>query len=180
MIWALEYPKWKDKAGLLFYGALSLTTGGIALACNGGPQIVTGTAIAVASLETARGGARWLLGQTQKSRTINEELNGGQKVNYLASKIFVATYGHIAESLFNKIPIVDHWVEKRPFVTGSLIKLASRSFYLYAMAQANSAIGFAIGCSWVVGDIALACLDKKTQRIWNARHCKTGVANPKP
>ncbi len=144
----------------LFFGGIGLTLGGALLVFAGYP--LTGLSVALASMETARGGLRVL--KTDLSRS-------DRSTPSVASLILV--FGQHALS-FYIVPVdmfcrrfgkLGQFLNDRPFLTGSLIKLPLRLEFIIKNLLRGDMIGACIGLSWMVlGDGALAFNDEKLRR----------------
>jgi hypothetical protein len=148
---------------LLLWGGLWLTSGGLMLVLAGFP--ITGGAVMLASLETARGGLRLLEGTAGTSGQI-------RSIGWLAN-VVLAPYCRTVDALVIRLPQFGGFIEGRPFLTGGLIKLPLRLEFVLRKLLAGDGVGVLVGLLWMVGDVALALNDQQLNG-WLERHFADG------
>ena len=146
-----------ERPSLLFFGGLWLTAGGLMLVFAGFP--LTGGAVMLASLETARGGLSLM-------RTGGG--HGSGRVLAELARILMAPYCRVVTAIVGRFPAVGGFIQERPFLTSSIIKMPLRFEFILRNLLVGDAIGVAIGFSWMLGDGALALNDERLNR-WLAQ-----------
>ncbi len=135
------------RPALLLLGGLWLTLGGLMLVLAGYP--FTGGAVMLASLETARGGLA----------ALQEAAGRGPLAG--AATLLMAPYCRLARLVMQGVPTVGDFVQNRPFLTSTMIKLPLRLEFILRNLAAGDAVGVLIGLSWMLlGDGALALNDQ--------------------
>ncbi|MDH3600028.1 MAG: hypothetical protein OEU26_10370, partial [Candidatus Tectomicrobia bacterium] len=153
---------------LLLYGGIALTIGGLFLMAAG--YIMTGLAVAVASLETARGGLLALQDyideRSKKGASVESFLDHTLQIARLA----LGWYLMPIDYLTSKFQHFGRFINDRPFITGTLIKAPMRLEFIVKKMLIGDWIGAAVGISWMtLGDVALAFNDAKLQAFVEQR-----------
>ncbi|MGB4107036.1 MAG: hypothetical protein WBK55_04500 [Alphaproteobacteria bacterium] len=144
----------------LLWGGLGLALGGGLLSSAGYP--VSGVPVAIASLETARGGLRVIKEHVAAKTAAHEPISLTTKFSLHAGNIILAPYNFIVEKGIAKIPGLGEYLNKRPFIAGTLIKSPPRLIYIAQKIAEGDGVGTAVGFSWLaVGDTALTFNDRK-------------------
>lgn len=156
-IWWFDPEK---RAHLLCLGGIALTIGGGFLV--GAGYGLTGWAVVLASMESARGG---LLAWQAQANTMS-----GQR--YLLSaryqrllkivQYLLRWYVFLINFISAKFDRIGHFINQRPFVTGTLVKAPFRLEFIVKKALVGDWIGVAVGLSWMIlGDGGLVFNDAK-------------------
>ena len=140
---------------MLFHGGLCLTFGGLFLAIAG--FAVTGLAVMLASLETARGGYNFL-------QAYAEDHPAGAAAAHRATlqlaRITLGWYGRLVVFWTGRFPRLGRFIDQRPFITGAMIKAPLRLEFIAKKLLLGDWVGTLVGLSWMIlGDIALAFND---------------------
>jgi hypothetical protein len=155
LIWKFHPEK---KPTNLFYGGLALATGGGFL--TGAGYELSGLSVTIASLETSRGGLKFL---SEKLKSGVPVTRFTQFTETLGQKI-MSPYMWPVETLSARFKNFGQFINDRPFVTGAIIKIPCRLDYIIGNASQGNVLGMigaAVGFAWMNGDIALAFNDKK-------------------
>jgi hypothetical protein len=155
LIWKFHPDK---KPTNLFYGGLALAAGGGCLA--GAGYELSGLSVTIASLETARGGLKFL---NEKIKSDAPVTHFTRRTHNLGQKTMLP-YTLPVESLSARFKNFGRFINERPFVTGAIIKIPCRLDYIIGnAAQGNvlGMIGALVGLAWANGDVALAFNDEK-------------------
>lgn len=136
------------RPALLLMGGLWLTLGGLMLVLAGYP--LTGGAVMLASLETARGGLA-VLRETEDTSPLA-----------VVAALLMAPYCRLAALVIQGFPSVGAFIQSRPFLTSTIIKFPLRLEFILRNLVAGDGIGVLIGLSWMLlGDGALALNDQR-------------------
>lgn len=159
----------------LFYGGLALTAGGLFLAAAGYGW--TGFSVALASLETARGGLRLLQEEIKNRKENGQDVGAINKITDIFGRATVGLYAAPIEWLGNNFPKFGHFINDRPFVTGTLIKAPLRLEFIGKKLIAQDYIGAGVGMAWLfAGDIPLTLNDPKVKSYLE----RMGQKSPQP
>jgi len=136
----------------LMWGGFSLALGGAMIVAAGYP--LTGGAVALASLETARGGmaviAPRLADETLATRLLSWVLQ---------------PYGLLVERTVGRAKHIGPMLKDRPFLIGALIKLPLRVEFIAKNMLAGDMVGTGVGLAWMIlGDGGLALNDNGLKR----------------
>lgn len=142
---------------MLMWGGLLLALGGGFLSASGYPA--SGIPVAIASMETARGGFNALEASLHASPSNGREFS---KLSYKAMKYPLKPYKFLVEDVISKVGSLGKFLEERPFVSGTFIKSPPRLTYIYQKAIQRDWLGVGVGLSWLIlGDGALTLNDEK-------------------
>jgi len=164
---------------MLFYGGMTLASGAVALtgACIENAEDVqeatlasiTGLAVTLSSLETARGGTFVMEGHINSNDNPSSFTKNTQKIAKSFYKY--SGYNHALHKICNKSETLTDLIENRPMVASGLIKAPLRAGYFASLgwnyaanddaSLALNAVGVGIGILWVSGDLSLAMMDEK-------------------
>ncbi len=115
---------------------------------------LTGGSVMLASLETARGGLSLL-----SARSSRYGLAAGLPA---LAHALMGPYCALIGAVVRRFHLAGQFIEERPFVTSSMIKLPMRLEFVLRNLFAGDPVGVAIGLSWMVlGDGALALNDRR-------------------
>ena len=120
-IWCFDPEK---RPQLLFFGGLLLTIGGVFL-INAGYGL-TGWAVVIASLESARGGFLCLQDHIQTNLLQGKKLPGSAFIQLRCARFLLGWYVQLVSTLSTKFNGVGRFINERPFLTGTLIKAPFR------------------------------------------------------
>ena len=144
----------------LFCGSLGLILGGILLILAGYP--LTGSAVTLASMETARGALAAL--QADLERPDRSDFRAARSILVLGRYV-LAFYIIPVDRLCRRIGRLGRILNDRPFLTSAAIKLPLRLEFIVRNLLRGDMIGTAVGLSWMIlGDGALAVNDPKLRR----------------
>ena len=174
LIWKFDPER---RPQMLFAGGIALAIGGLFLTAAG--YGLTGVAVIVASLETARGGVAILqetvVGQLRAGATVKPML----QFTLVCARYGLSWYQIPVNCLAGKFDHFGRFINERPFVTGALIKAPLRVEFVAKKLLIGDWIGVAVGLSWMVlGDVALAFNDAKLQTL--AQHESLPAASSRP
>ena len=162
LIWAFDPDR---RPQMLFYGGISLAIGGLFLAAAG--FALTGMAVAVASLETARGGVGML--------------HASHRITVRVAHISIGWYQSIVDLVARCFPKVGCFIDERPFITGTLIKAPLRLEFIGKKVLIGDWIGAAVGLSWMLlGDVALAFNDPHCRHLQSGRRARHQIWQKNP
>jgi hypothetical protein len=148
---------------LLFYAGMALTAGGLFLAAAG--YVLTGLSVALASLETARGGLMALRGTVAARRSAGLPVTAAARLTEAVGGRLLGPYAATVRALCRRSDAVGRFVDGRPFLTSSMIKLPLRLDFIAKKLAAGDLIGTGVGLSWMLlGDGALALNDGPFKR----------------
>lgn len=147
-----------SRPSLLFVGGMSLALGGLLLTAAGYP--ITGLAVALASLETARGGLQVLIAHVEKRLAARRHVERRTRRLLRIAAATLGVYVRLVSRLRARRPALGRFVDERPFLVGTLIKAPLRVEFIARKLLAGDPFGAAIGLSWMVlGDGGLALND---------------------
>lgn len=137
----------------LFLGSLALIAGGVFLVLAG--YFWTGLSVAIASLETARGG----LIKLDEAAAM---LRAPSKLILLLGRLLLFAYTAPLKVICRRISSIGQVLEERPFLVSFLIKMPLRVEFIVVSFLADSLVGVTVGMLWMVlGDGALALNEEK-------------------
>ena len=144
----------------LLWGGLGLTAGGAFLTSAGYGW--SGVPVAIASLETARGGLQVIKDHIEMRNEKGERADRTTMFSYHVGRIMLAPYNFVIERGVSKIPHVGDFLRERPFIAGTLIKSPPRLTYIAQKIFEGDAIGAGVGFAWLfLGDTALTFNDPR-------------------
>ena len=143
----------EERPSLLFLGGIWLSVGGLMLALAGFP--LTGGAVLLASLETARGGLPLMRPSSGR---------GGGRILFEIARLLMAPYCRAVAATVGRFPGVGGFIQGRPFLASAFIKMPLRLEFVLRNLLVGDAIGVAIGLSWMFGDGALALNDEQLNK----------------
>lgn len=156
LIWRFEPQR---RPQMLLWGGLVLALGGLFLFVAGFP--LTGLAVTIASLETARGGLRTLQLFVAAAARCKVTIPPIHERTVQTATRALGWYLRPVEFMVNRITRMGRLLDQRPFVTGALIKAPLRLEFIGKKILVGDWIGAAVGLSWMLlGDIALAFNDE--------------------
>lgn len=148
----------KSRPEMLFVGGMALAVGGLFLAAAG--YAITGFAVALASLETARGGLAALLDHVETNRRSRVQTRPYHQWISRRATLILKPYIHVINHLFSRKPDLARFVNDRPFLTSTLIKAPLRVEFIGRKLLTGDIIGAGVGISWMIlGDGGLALND---------------------
>ena len=148
------------KPTFLFLGGGALTTGGVCLALAGYP--VAGLPIALASMETTRGGIYALNGHVKNRQEQGEDVSKFTLATQKVGPVLMLPYTKPVEALSNRFSKAGALTREHPHLVGAGIKFPGRVFYTAEKLAKGDWFGAGIGVSWTVfGDGGLAFFDDK-------------------
>lgn len=155
LIWRFEPER---RPHMLLYGGLLLALGGLGLALAG--FALTGLAVVLASLETARGGMAVVAAHVERRRR-NASVQGRlHPCTLRLARYLLGWYWRPVSILAKRFPRFGRFIDERPFVTGALIKAPLRLEFIIKKLLIGDWVGAAVGLSWMLlGDVALAFND---------------------
>ena len=157
--WIFAYHPDRRPYGL-FYGSLGLILGGILLVAAG--YSLTGLSVVLASMEAARGGLSTL--QANLARPDHSKDAAARLTLVCGLRIF-AFYIIPVNVLCQRFGSLGRFLNNRPFLTGTLIKLPMRLEFIVRNVIRGDVVGVVVGLSWMIlGDGALAFNDRKLYR----------------
>lgn len=142
-----------ERPALLFLGGIWLSVGGLMLVMAGFP--LTGGAVVLASLETARGGLPLMRSGSGR---------GGSRILVEVARILMTPYCCAVASTVGSFPRVGSFVHARPFLASAFIKMPLRLEFVLRNLLVGDAIGVSVGLSWMLGDAALALNDERLNK----------------
>lgn len=156
-IWRFDF---ESRPSMLYFGGMALTIGGLFLAAAG--YTITGFAVTLASLETARGGLQILRNYVAEELSANRIVAPSMhnKLNFAAVSLcwYVLPINYVT-SHFQRL---GEFINERPFLTGTFIKAPMRLEFVGKKLVEGDMIGAAVGLSWMIlGDGGLAFNDAK-------------------
>lgn len=149
---------------LLYFGGVFLTVGGFFLVLAGYP--ITGGAVVLASLETARGGLNALISHVRELEERNEKIPLSVSFAMRMGLLTLSPYNAVVAFICGQFAGLGTFINERPFLTSALIKFPMRLDMIVRQLLVGDLIGACVGLSWMIlGDGALAFND---QRLNNA------------
>lgn len=156
-IWKFDF---ENNPSMLFVGGIGLTAGGVFLIAAG--YELTGLAVAVASLETTRGGLITLCEHVRNKLTAGFFVAKSTRRCLRFGAIAIGWYVKSISLLVLRFQRLGRFINDRPFLTGSLIKAPLRLEFVGKKALEGDVVGVAVGLSWMVlGDGGLAVNDSQ-------------------
>ena len=147
------------RSHLLFLGGIFLTIGGLFLILAGYP--ITGAAVVLASLETARGGLNVLIGFVRGLVERNEKVSFSAILAMHTGQFTLAPYNALIAIIGRQFAGLGTFINDRPFLTSALIKFPMRLDMIIRQLLIGDLIGACVGLSWMIfGDGALAFNDQ--------------------
>lgn len=144
----------------LFFGSLGLIAGGILLIIAGYP--LTGFAVTIASLETARGGLFALEAELARSTRPDRSLT---KLTLILGQRVLGFYVLPVNLLCRRFGKLGGFLNDRPFLSSAIIKLPLRLEFVIKNLLLGDAVGVIVGLSWMIlGDGALAFNDERLRQ----------------
>lgn len=164
LIWRFDPQR---RPQMLLWGGLVLALGGLFLMMAGFP--LTGLAVVVASLETARGGLGTLRAFVHSAARGKATIHPRHQRTLDTATYALGWYLRPVGYITVNFPRIGRFIDQRPFVTGTLIKAPLRLEFIGKKLLLGDWIGAAVGLSWMLlGDVALAFNDDKLQE-WTAK-----------
>lgn len=155
LIWYFEPER---RPHMLFYGGLMLALGGLGLVMAG--FVLTGLAVVLASLETARGGMAVVSAHVDRTRRDGSIGRAPHQFTLKLANYVLGWYQRPVSILAQRFPRLGRFIDERPFVTGALIKAPLRLEFIIKKLLIADWVGAAVGLSWMLlGDVALAFND---------------------
>lgn len=173
LIWTFDAAR---RPSMLYAGGLALTGGGLFLFAAG--YSLTGLAVTVASMETARGGLVTLRAHVRARHNAGLAVAVATRCAFRVAMASIGWYAACVDSLTRRFRRAGHFINERPFVTGALIKAPARLEFVGKQMLAGDLIGAAVGLSWMLlGDGGLALNDAKLNALFMARSQPARVAD---
>lgn len=161
----------------LLWGGLGLTAGGIFLSAAGYPA--SGVPVALASLETARGGLKKIEDHIAAKTAAGEAIHLTTTFSLHAGRAIMAPYNFLVEKFVAKLPAVGDFLNKRPFVAGTIIKSPPRAVYIAQKLAEGDYVGAAVGMSWLaIGDVALTFNDRNFKAYFERKLAENEPKKP--
>ncbi|MEZ4707271.1 MAG: hypothetical protein R3A44_08700 [Caldilineaceae bacterium] len=165
LIWRFEPER---RPHMLFYGGVMLALGGVGLVMAG--FALTGLAVVLASLETARGGMAIVSAHVDRTLSDASVTRPSHQFTFRLAYYVLGWYQRPVAILARRFPGLGRYIDERPFVTGALIKAPLRLEFIIKKLLIADWVGVAVGLSWMLlGDVALAFNDVELQELATRR-----------
>jgi len=154
------------RPGNLFTGGMALAFGGLLLVASGYP--LTGLAVALASLETARGGVFTLVGHVEARQAEHRPVTRSTRRLLRTGSRILGGYIRCVNRVLLRRQHLGQFVNERPFLTGTLMKAPLRIEFVVKKVLSGDVVGAAVGLSWMIlGDGGLALNDERLKASLN-------------
>lgn len=152
------------RPSMLYWGGMALALGGVFLI--GAGYTLSGVAVTLASLETARGGMSILRKQVDGELGGIREIATPTRIALSIATLSLGWYVAVVDAVTSRWIGFGRFVNERPFLTGALIKAPTRLEFVAKKIVEGDAVGAAVGLSWMIlGDGALAFNDTKLKTL---------------
>ena len=151
------------RSTLLFYGGVGLTLGGVFLAISG--YYLTGISVALASLETTRGGILSIVDHCESSLLEQSSVSLFTRKTLRISTRLIGWYIKMIAKISRRFKTFGTFINTRPFLSGALIKAPLRLEFIVKKILTGDLVGAGAGLSWMIlGDGGLALNDAKLKQ----------------
>lgn len=163
----------RNRPGMLFYGGVLLTFGGISLVADG--YVLTGLSVSLASLETMRGGLFEIANYIEYGLTNDKPIRKGARLTVRYGAVLFGWYVKLVSWFGRRFPRLGGFMDNRPFLAGTLIKAPFRLEFIIRKILIGDYVGAGVGVSWMVlGDCGLALNDQKLKSALSDFSSKPG------
>lgn len=155
---------------MLYYGGVGLTAGGLFLFAAG--YSITGLAVALASLETTRGGMMAITSHCEAALIDRRRVSLFTRKSLRVAAVVFGWYVKMLGQFTRRFYRLGEFINTRPFLTSALIKAPLRLEFVVKKILAGDVVGTCAGMSWMIlGDGCLALNDERL-RVRLQRFCR--------